>query len=88
MPLAFIAVISLFLERRARVRKSESRMAMGHIQENICGILYEQKSTVRRKGGLYLLKLSRYCTERSMTKNNPTQAPRHKRKCFMNSRDM
>lgn len=32
-----------------------------------------------------MLKLSRCCTERSITKNNPIQVTRHKRNIFKNS---
>jgi hypothetical protein len=80
-----MAMISLFLERSARVKKTASSIAMGHIQLNICGSLYKQKSTVRKKEGLYLLKLSRYCTERSITKNSAMQVPRHRKNIFKNS---
>jgi hypothetical protein len=40
---------------------------------------------VRKKGGLYFSKLSRYCSERSITKNNAMQVPRHKKNIFKNS---
>jgi hypothetical protein len=43
---------------------------------------------VRKKGGLYFSKLSRYCIERSIIKNSAMQAPRHKKNIFKNSLEM
>jgi hypothetical protein len=43
---------------------------------------------VRKKGGLYFSKLSRYCIEKSITKNSAMQVLRHKKNIFKNSLEM